>query len=229
MLPHAAALASAPVLAALRPADGLALVVLLAFTWWGARKGALRQGLSVVLLAAGFWAASRFARDVEPTIGKLFSLTPDERLALAWGATLLGVLLAGALVLRLLTQRLPERSRGGVDRVLGGLLGAAKGAVVMTVAGYALLSVGPLPTGPALSRQAAEPTSAEVEGAAPAEDLTGRVRGSLSAVCLTEWGGLLRRWVAVPAWVEERLDAVNHRIEPGAVTEDAGRARPRGR
>ncbi len=196
---------SASLLAVVRPADGVALALLLAFTWWGARKGGLRQALSLGVLAGAAWLAAHHAADAEPTVGKLFELHAGERLAAAWAAVLFGGLVAGAILIRLLAHRFPDRSRGGVDRVLGGLLGAAKGAVVLTVVGYLVLALGSGPAGPSLSRTdgpAADPAG-----------LSDRVRGSVASVCLTEWGGVLRRVTWLPPWIEGRVEDVNLRLQ----------------
>jgi uncharacterized membrane protein required for colicin V production len=213
-------LASSPLAAAPRAADAAALILLLAFTWWGARKGGLRQALSLVVMAGAFLLAGRLAVRLEPTMGKLFDLALPERLALAWAAVLFVSLVLGALLLRLLAGGLPEHSRGGVDRVLGGLLGAAKGAVVLTLAGYLALGAGSANAAPPLSRPAQPSVAAE-----PGAGLSARVRGSLSAACLLEWGGLLRRAVELPPWVAERMQQVERELRE-ARAEPASGARP---
>jgi len=204
-------------LAGPRLADGVALVVLLAFIWWGARKGALRQALSLAVLAAAFAVAGHFAFDAQDTVAKLFALEAGERLAAAWGALLFGGLVVGAILLRLLVHGLAPRSRGGLDRLGGGLLGAAKGAVVLTILGYLAISVGPGAHVPALSRPAGgQPTTV-----APPRDLGVRVRGSLSGACLMEWSGVLRKLTWLPPWVERHLDEVDRRLaDPSAETHD---------
>lgn len=207
-------------LAMLRSSDAVLLAVLALFAWWGARRGAVRQLLSLSVIVAAFFAAGALAPRLVPTLSKLTRLDPGEPLAAAWVTALFGVLVVGAIVLRFVTQRLPAPGRSAANRWLGGLLGLTKGLLVAVVVGYAVLGAADRTrtsawTPPALSRpDGAALTPREGSGAS---GLTHRLRGSISAEGLAQGASLLARYLQIPPWVQEQVDAINERLASAPV------------
>ena len=204
--------------AALRSSDAGLIVILALFTWWGARRGALRQMLSLSLILGGLFGASQLAPRLLPTVHKLTSLGPDEALAAAWGAALFLALVAGSLVLRFLTLRMPSREQGAASRWLGAGLGLAKGLVLSVVVGYALLASSGDAPAPALSRP-----DATSQRPAPTAGLLLRLRGSVSAQALAQGATLLQRWFGVPPYIRAQIEAVNEQLEAAADRRPSGR------
>jgi hypothetical protein len=199
--------------AALHPADLGVFAGLLVFAWWGARRGALRQFLSVLVLGGTFVAAGHLAPALEPTVVRVTSLQPPACLALAWGAVIFGGLVAGAVVLSFACCRMAPRAARRGDRIAGALLGVLQGGFVLLVVGYALLGVSaarPRPGAPALQRpSAAPPPSRQVSW-------VGRVRGSLAARGMAAGAHVLDAWLEIPPWVEARVREVNDQLGAGS-------------
>lgn len=186
--------------------DAILLLLLFLFATWGAIRGTLRQLLSIVVLGGALFAAGPLAPHIEPTVAKVAGLASGERLAAAWGVAFVCVLVLGAILVAFLAHRLRPRSRGGWDRVFGALLGAAKGACVLLIVGYALLGGLGRRDAPSLSR----PTPSVTVRSAP--PLVGAVRGSTSARWLAAGADLLLHLLALPPWIHDRVDAVNRRL-----------------
>ena len=106
-----------------RIADAVVLVLLALFAWWGARRGAIRQVLSLSVLVGAFFAAGVLAPGFAPTVAKLTDLDPGPRLAVAWVVVLFAALVVGAILLRWMAARLPEPDGQGASRLIGGVLG----------------------------------------------------------------------------------------------------------
>ena len=124
----------------LAPVDLVALGLLLAFAAWGAWQGVLRPVLALGSVAVAFPLANRFGPRIESAVVKAVSVPEAQAVAIAWGLTFLGVLLAGGLlfaVFRPLLRRLGTPSVG--SRVLAGGLGAVHGVLLLSLAVYALL------------------------------------------------------------------------------------------
>ena len=206
--------------AAFRWADGLVLVALAVFTWWGARRGALRQMLSLAVLVGAFWGAGRLAPHLEGTVEKLTSLEASARLAAAWGALVFSGLVLGAIVLSFACCRLPDRAGGGASRVFGAVLGLVKGGFVLVVTGYVLLSATGAQPAPGLGRPAGEQTAQ-----ATLPSWLERVRGSVTAGALSAGADRLSTWLDLPAWIDARIGAVDEALHG----EPATPRRPRDR
>lgn len=201
-------------LGALRAGDAAVALALLLFAMWGAHRGPLRQVLSLSVLLAAFFVAGRHGALLEPTIAKLTSLGPDERMAASWLGVLFLCLVAGSIVLRFISARLAPRSEERMPRVLGGLLGLVKGGFVVIVVGYALLAASGETPEPALTRTGGGATGEAAAPEAPESGgWTSRLQGSVSAGCLESGSELLTRWIEVPAWVRRQMAAVDRRLE----------------
>ena len=204
-------------LAVVRTSDIGAFVLLALFAWWGARRGALRQALSLSLIVGAIFVAGAFAARLESTIAKLTGLEPGERLAAAWATALFLALVVGAILLRFVGTRLPPPQRTRVNRYVGGALGLLKGGLVGVLVAYALLGA---------SEGAGPPPLSRTDSAAPAEassPLVQRMRGSLAAAGMARGAHLLTHWFEIPPWLRGQVEAVNEQLDPG------DERRPRGR
>jgi membrane protein required for colicin V production len=95
-------------------------------------RGLVREVLALIAWAAGFIIAGVFAADIA---GLLAPEVPDERLRLlaAFVGVFLAVLLAMSLVAMLVSKLVKSAGLGLEDRVLGGVFGLARGALIVTV------------------------------------------------------------------------------------------------
>ena len=159
--------------------DLIAAVILVAAVIAGVRTGALPQvggiagavtGLLVVLNVATWLVAATT------------SVEPIPRALIVLGAILGAVIVgeaAGSAIGRAVARRLDAGVFTGVDRLAGGVLGAAQAILIVWLAG-GLLAVGPFP---ALGRAAAQSFSLGVlEAFLPRpEDVVGEIAGVLDA------------------------------------------------
>jgi uncharacterized membrane protein required for colicin V production len=104
------------------------LVILAGFTLVSAVRGALKEALSLLGLAAGYWAGLRFHEEAGAAIAPIVQ---DQHLAellafllLLAAGYLLGTFLGGA------TDNMASRSRGAFTVLMSGLIGMAKGLIV---------------------------------------------------------------------------------------------------
>jgi membrane protein required for colicin V production len=105
----------------------VALSTLLAFV-----RGVVRELIAIVAWIAGFVAAVRYSGPA----GELFAglqLTPVVRHVIAFALILVVVLIAGALVARMLKSAVNAVGLGFIDRFLGGLFGLARGVLLVLV------------------------------------------------------------------------------------------------
>jgi len=192
--------------AALRAADAGVLVVLALFAWWGARRGALRQVLSLSVLVGAFFVAGALAPRLEPTVAKLTDLAAGPRLAAAWVVVLFCALVVGAILLRWVAARLPEPGRRPADRWLGGALGLLKGCFVGLLLAYALLAAGDGEAPTPLSRTG---DGAKREASVP---LVERMHDSLAAHGMASGADLLESLFELPPWVQQHMDELDERL-----------------
>lgn len=112
--------------------DIAALVFLALFLSWGAFHGALRQTLGLLVLVAAFPIASSTFDRLEGAVAKVATLTPEGAACAAWSAAWFGSVVMGGVLLHLLRPAL-ERARlsNRWDRLFGGAVGLAKGALLL--------------------------------------------------------------------------------------------------
>ena len=93
-------------------------------------RGLVREVLALIAWAAGFIAASVFAADIAALLAPE---VPDERLRLlaAFVGVFLAVLLAASLLALLVSKLVKSAGLGLEDRVLGGVFGLARGALIV--------------------------------------------------------------------------------------------------
>jgi membrane protein required for colicin V production len=118
------------------PVDYILAAAILLSTAFGAIRGFLRESVALLGWLVGLWLAWRYAGRIEPYLGGAMR----DTLLQVWAARLL-VLIAvviAAWLLGSLLSYLVQRSglTLGVDRVLGGLFGVVRGAVIV---GFAVM------------------------------------------------------------------------------------------
>ncbi len=109
------------------------------------------RGLIREVLALGIWIAAvvlawLFFRDVADQLTPWIS-TPSIRLVAAFLMIVFGVVLLGALLGYLLTMLIEKTGLSGLDRLLGVLFGAARGAVLVALLVF-VAALTPLPEDP---------------------------------------------------------------------------------
>jgi uncharacterized membrane protein required for colicin V production len=120
--------------------DLLGLAVLLLAVGWGAWYGAWSQLLSLSLLLLSLAGARWLAPHLEQPLGQAFAVPPANLVAAAWALAAVALLLALSLLARLLRGLAsPSGARSPTSRVLGGLLGAAKGLLLVLLLAYGVL------------------------------------------------------------------------------------------
>jgi uncharacterized membrane protein required for colicin V production len=129
-------------------ADVALLVVVGLFAFAGWLRGVWRQALALVLLGGAFVAADRFGPGIQGSVAKVSSFDDHGRCLAGWCVVLVGTVVVGSVLLRWVGGLL-SGLRAPAVRALAALLGAARGAVVVTVALYALLSWNDGPARPA--------------------------------------------------------------------------------
>lgn len=124
--------------------DGIALLVVLGLGVLGAIKGAMRFVIGLVAVSAGVSLAAAYGGSIGAHTWPLVADAEDPAAAgtLAGGAVIfVAALLLGAVLAKLLRAALEQVALGGVDRFLGFLLGATKGALFVILGVFVLLLV----------------------------------------------------------------------------------------
>jgi uncharacterized membrane protein required for colicin V production len=118
--------------------DGIALGVLALFGIWGAFRGSLRQIGMLALAIGAILLATRFGPELESAVRKVITVDGDAVVLLAWATAYFAALVLGGVLLAIL-QPLLKRGKLPGERLLGGLLGVAHGAVLLCVVTLGLL------------------------------------------------------------------------------------------
>lgn len=115
-------------------------------TVFGVWRGFVKEALSLATLLAAIWLAWRFSWVVEPWLGE-WRGAPEARLWAARIVVFVIVLVIGAAVAWLARALIKGSGLTGVDRLLGGLFGLARGAVLVGL-GVILLEIAELDQDP---------------------------------------------------------------------------------
>ncbi len=99
----------------------------------GAWRGLVREVLSILGWIIAFLAANLLAGPLGPEMPQAIP-TPELRVATAFVAVFVVALVATSLVALLLSKIVKAVGLGGVDRMLGALFGAARGALIVLAA-----------------------------------------------------------------------------------------------
>lgn len=95
----------------------------------GLFRGFVKEALSLGVWVVGIWCAWRFAELAAPHLGNWVS-DPVLRLWAARALVLVAVLIVGGLLTHLLAFLLDQTGLTGTDRLLGGVFGIGRGAVL---------------------------------------------------------------------------------------------------
>lgn len=115
-------------------ADGIIVAVVGLSTFIGLVRGLAREVLSVIVWATGFVVALTLGAPV----ARLLELGAGFGTAAGFVIVFVAVLIAGAIVQRMLAKLVRSAGIGGMDRMLGALFGAVRGGLVVLVALIAL-------------------------------------------------------------------------------------------
>lgn len=99
----------------------------------GAWRGLVREVLSLLGWLIAFLAANLLAGPLGSVMPQAIP-SPELRIAAAYVAVFVGSLMATALVGLLLSKIMKAAGLGGVDRMLGGIFGAARGLLIVLAA-----------------------------------------------------------------------------------------------
>ena len=115
-------------------ADGIIVAVVGLSTAIGLVRGLAREVMSVIVWVTAFVAALLLG---EPVAG-LLEVGAGLGTAAGFAIVFVAVLIAGAILQRMLAKLVRSTGIGGTDRMLGSLFGAARGGLVVLVALIAL-------------------------------------------------------------------------------------------
>ncbi len=111
----------------------------------GLRRGFVKELSGVIALVMGFIGASTLAPYLEPTISKLLDGDQTVMAGVAWVAAFLIIVLAFNLLGMLVAKLLVVAMMGVIDKLLGGIFGAAKAILLMSLA-FNLLAIAGWPS-----------------------------------------------------------------------------------
>lgn len=123
------------------PVDYVIVAVCIISAGLGFLRGFTKEALSLVTLLAAIWLAWRFAWVVEPYLGD-WAGTPDARIWVGRIVIFILVLALGALASWLARTLIKATGLSGLDRLLGGVFGLARGALIVGLVVIGLQSAG---------------------------------------------------------------------------------------
>jgi membrane protein required for colicin V production len=97
---------------------------------WGAWRGLVREVIGVLGWVIAFLAANLFAGPLGPTLPE-FIPTPELKVLAAFLGIFVSVLIVSTLLGLLLSKLAQAVGLGGLNSVLGGLFGVARGVVIV--------------------------------------------------------------------------------------------------
>jgi membrane protein required for colicin V production len=112
------------------PVDYLIVLVLVVSVAVGFWRGFVKEALSLLTLLVAIWLAWRFAALVEPKLSN-WAADQEVRIWIARGVIFALVLVVGALASWVARQLIRHTGLTGVDRMLGGAFGFARGVLIV--------------------------------------------------------------------------------------------------
>ncbi len=101
---------------------------------FGLMRGLVREVVSLVIWITAALGASAFSGLVADSVLGTLDLGRPMRVAIGFALVFIGVLIAGAILQRVLGGLVKSTGLGGTDRLLGLVFGGLRGAVVVIVA-----------------------------------------------------------------------------------------------
>ncbi len=98
----------------------------------GALRGFIKEVLSLAVWIAAFVFAYYYSGTLAIEMEGFVEL-PSARVALAFAALFLGILLTGGLLIYLVSELVEKTGLSGTDRLLGGVFGGLRGLVIVLV------------------------------------------------------------------------------------------------
>jgi uncharacterized membrane protein required for colicin V production len=124
--------------------DLLALVLLLLAVGWGAWHGAWSQLASLSIFVLSWFGARWVAPHLEGPLAQASAVSTPHLCVTAWALAVLLLLLGLSLIVRLLRGLAKEPAKpGAASRVVGGLLGFAKGLLLLYLLAYGAVLLAP--------------------------------------------------------------------------------------
>jgi membrane protein required for colicin V production len=117
--------------------DIVLIVVVAISTLFAFVRGVVRELIALAAWVVGIFAAIGYAGTVAGWFSSL-DATPAVKHVVAFGLILLAVLIAGAVVARMLSSVIKAIGLGFVDRTLGAVFGSARGVAVLVI--FALIA-----------------------------------------------------------------------------------------
>ena len=112
------------------PVDYLIVLVLVVSAGVGFWRGFVKEALALLTLLVAIWLAWRFAGLVEPKLSN-WAADQEVRIWIARGIIFALVLVLGALASWVARQLIRHTGLTGVDRMLGGAFGFARGVLIV--------------------------------------------------------------------------------------------------
>jgi membrane protein required for colicin V production len=100
-------------------------------------RGVVRELIAIATWIIGFIVAIKYAGPLTGLFARL-DVTPATKHVIAFGLILIVVMIAGALVSRMLSRVVRAIGLGFIDRMLGAVFGVARG--ILVVVGFALIA-----------------------------------------------------------------------------------------
>ena len=112
------------------PVDYLIVLVLVVSAGVGFWRGFVKEALALLTLLVAIWLAWRFAALVEPKLAN-WAADQEVRIWIARGVIFALALVLGALASWVARQLIRHTGLTGVDRMLGGVFGFARGVLIV--------------------------------------------------------------------------------------------------
>lgn len=112
--------------------DYAVIVVMVISVAVGVVRGAIREVINIASWIVAFMLARAFAPDVSAHFADWMT-EPVYRVALAWLAIFLAVLVVAGLLASLLSELVRKLGLSGLDRTLGAIIGVLRGALAILV------------------------------------------------------------------------------------------------